>query len=142
VKLDIALCLPPDSQTLTWVRAITADALSRLGVTDSCIDDVRLALSEACTNVIQHADATDAYEIRLGVDGTHCEMRVVDFGGGFDSESAAATLPDQSSPGGRGISLMRALVDEITFESGPGFGTIVRLVKELEVRPDSVLAQL
>jgi len=49
---------------------VVANALITFGVAPGCVDDIRLALSEACTNVIDHAAANDGYEVRLEVDET------------------------------------------------------------------------
>lgn len=142
MEIDIALCLPREAETVGIVRDVAVVSLVRLGVTQACAEDIRLALSEACTNVVDHSDVDDEYEVRLQVDGRRCEVRVIDTGHGFDvmSLSAAPVAPD--SPRGRGISLMRALVDSINFRSEPEAGTIVHLVKTLDLEPGSPLDRL
>ena len=52
MHLDVAVCLPRESETVSLIRTVVTHALRTLGVTSSCIDDVRLALSEAATNVV------------------------------------------------------------------------------------------
>lgn len=64
MKIELALCLPRDVETVALVRDVSIDALARLGITPGCLEDVRLALSEACTNVIEHSGAEDEYEVR------------------------------------------------------------------------------
>ncbi len=114
----------------------------RLGVSRACAEDIRLALSEACTNVVDHSAADDEYEVRLQVDGRRCEMRVIDTGRGFDINSLSAVPVAAESPRGRGMGLMHALVDSINFESEPEAGTIVHLVKTLDLEPSSALGRL
>lgn len=142
MKIELALCLPRDVETVALVRDVSIDALSRLGITAQCLEDVRLALSEACTNVIEHSDADDEYEVRLEVEDRRCEIRVIDAGTGFDFDSLGDALPDELSPRGRGVAIMKALVDTVRFTSEPEQGTIVHLVKELELEPDGPLARL
>ncbi|HEX2700772.1 MAG TPA: ATP-binding protein [Acidimicrobiales bacterium] len=142
MEIDIALCLPREAETVGIVRDVAVISLVRLGVTRACAEDIRLALSEACTNVVDHSDADDEYEVRLQVDGKRCEVRVIDTGRGFDATSLGADPVRSDSPRGRGIGLMHALVDAINFTSEPEAGTIVHLVKTLEVEPGSPLDRL
>ena len=55
-------------------------------------------------------------------------------------ERARLTILDQDS--GRGIVLMRLLVDRIAFESRPEDGTVVHLQKRLDLEEDAILAAL
>lgn len=142
MEIDIALCLPREAETVGVVRDVAVAALVRLGVTQECTEDIRLALSEACTNVVDHSAADDEYEVRLQVDGRRCEVRVVDSGRGFDVLSLTDRRLPRDSARGRGIKLMNALADSIKFESQPEAGTIVRLVKMLDVEPGSPLERL
>jgi len=140
VKIQVTLCLPRDAGTVSIVRAIAVDTLRLLSVTPACVDDIRVALSEACTNVIQHAVTTEDYEVRLEVDGDQCVLAVIDAGQGADETTASdAEMPAPWSPTGRGLALMRALSDRIDFTSAPDAGTTVRLVRGLEFEQPSPL---
>jgi serine/threonine-protein kinase RsbW len=136
------LCLPRDSSTLSVVRHITASALEELGVVSDEIGDVILALTEAAANVVKHSGADDQYEVHLVIENNTCEIRVVDSGRGFDSDSLGVIMAGPSEERGRGMALMAALVDSVRFESRPEAGTIVHLVKDLELRPDGPLERL
>ena len=136
------LCLPRDSSTLSVVRHITASALDELGVVAEEIGDVILALTEAAANVVKHSGADDQYEVHLVIENDTCEIRVVDSGRGFDSDSLGVNMAGPSEERGRGMALMAALVDSVRFESRPEAGTIVHLVKSLALRPDGPLRRL
>ena len=136
------LCLPRDSSTLSVVRHITASALEELGVVHEEIGDVILALTEAAANVVKHSGADDQYEVHLVIENNTCEIRVVDSGRGFDSDSLGVNMAGPSEERGRGMALMAALVDSVRFESRPEAGTIVHLVKDLSLRPDGPLRRL
>ena len=140
MNLKIALCLPRDGKTVAVVRAVATDALARFGVTRECIDDVGLALSEACANVIRHAEESDEYEVRLEIDNVRCAITVIDAGRGLDVGTLVATMPEPSSPGGRGMALMKALTDQVDFTSEPESGTVVHLVKRLTLSPAGPLS--
>ena len=51
-------------------------------------------------------------------------------------------MPNPGSPRGRGVAIMRAVMDQVDFRSEPEAGTIVHLVKDLELEPDGALARL
>ncbi len=142
VRISLMLCLPRDSSTLPVVRHIAAAALKELGVEAEAIDDVSLALTEAAANVVKHSGADDQYEVHLVLENHTCEIRVVDTGHGFDSESLEERLEDLGSESGRGVNLMRALVGRIEFISKPETGTVVHLEKMLELRDDGPAAEL
>ena len=141
MKISLMLCLPRDSSTLPVVRHIAAFALQELGVDDEAIEDVALALTEAAANVVKHSGAGDEYAVHLDLEDHLCEIRVVDTGHGFDSTSLKA-MAGPADEQGRGMALMAALVDSVSFESRPEAGTIVHLVKDLTLRPDGPLDRL
>lgn len=106
--------------------------MDELGVLPSCRDDILLALTEACTNVVDHSDDAHQYEVRLVLDEQRCTIQVKDAGGGFDHASRTDREPvDVDAEEGRGIALMQALVDRVSFVSEPREGTVVNLYKEL-----------
>ena len=140
MNLEFVVGLPRDAETVGIVRSVVANALRSFGVTPECVDDIRLALSEACTNVIEHAAADDEYEVRLKLDETHCAISVRNTGIGFDATALAGVMPDVSSPRGRGVAIMRAVMDRVEFGSQPEAGTIVHLIKTLSVNSSSPLA--
>ena len=143
LQVKFSLYLPRDAQTVPVARRLCRGAMEELGLTRACLHDVALAVTEACANVIEHSsDVEDEYEVSVAVDEEVCEIRVIDTGRGFDHESLTGNLEDTSAERGRGISLMRALVDTVSFESKPQAGTIVHLVKRVEFEPDSPLAKL
>ena len=142
MNLEFAVCLPRDAETVGLVRGVVANALRSFGVTAGCVDDIRLALSEACTNVIEHAAADDEYEVRLEVDEERCAISVKNTGIGFDATALAGVMPTPDSPRGRGVAIMRAVMDSVEFGSEPETGTIVHLVKTLSVDSDAAFSRL
>lgn len=133
LAMKLELTLPRDTSTVPLVRHILKYTLSEFGVLADCVADVELAVTEATANVVEHATGEgDEYEISVQLTDDLCEIRVVDTGHGFDHESIGREAPEAASEGGRGVMLMRALVDRIRFESHPEVGTVVHLTKRLE----------
>ncbi|MBV8160056.1 MAG: ATP-binding protein [Acidimicrobiia bacterium] len=141
MHIIIALSLPRDEQTIPVSRHIAATALAEIGVAEGCTHDIAVAMSEACTNVLEHSGPGDQFEVSLEVDDDQCVIRVVDTGHGFDAKALGFAHADTSAEQGRGIELMRALVDSVKFISKPEAGTIVHLSKGLDFE-DWALARL
>jgi serine/threonine-protein kinase RsbW len=116
--------------------------MNRLGVTADCQGDVALALTEACANVVQHATGVNEYEVTVAIIEGTCHIRVLDGGGGIDLRDSNRTESILDEDSGRGIVLMRLLVDQLAFDSRPEDGTIVHLEKRLELREGALLATL
>jgi serine/threonine-protein kinase RsbW len=57
--LSFSVLLPRERSSVPFVRHLCRSTLERLGVEQSCIDDIEVAVSEACTNVYKHAHQTD-----------------------------------------------------------------------------------
>lgn len=102
VHLEVIVCLPRDATTVNLIRSALADMLTVLGVEEDCADDLRLAVSEACSNVVLHASSDDEYEVKLRVDETRCTISVRDTGHGFDSAALSGVMPSACSVKGRG----------------------------------------
>lgn len=142
MDITFALCLPREGASVPIVRHLTKQGLLHLGVTDRCADDVELAITEACTNVLKHVRSEqDRYDVEVEINDTTCTIRVIDGGAGFDLSSAERMEPNLSESG-RGIHLMSTLVDRLSFASADGGGTTVQLQKLLELEDDALLLQL
>jgi serine/threonine-protein kinase RsbW len=139
MELSLALTLPRDEQTVPVARHIVRNAMEQVGVEVTCVDDMELALSEACTNVLVHSGPGDQYVVRLDLEDRLGLIRVIDVGRGFDSAGlqAGGTLPEDER--GRGLGLMQALVDRVDFTSRPEAGTIVTLEKVVTYRDEALM---
>jgi len=131
----VELTVPNDAKWLTVVRLAVSGVAARLGASYEDVDDIKVAVSEACTNVIDHAfeeEACDAAVIRISCVPSDGEIAITvqDEGCGFDP--AATRTVDEADPeqeGGLGLFLIRKLMDEMDVVSRPGGGTKVVMVK-------------
>ncbi len=138
MELRFTLSLPRDEASVPFVRHMCRTALEQLEVADNCTSDIEVAVSEAATNVLRHAAEHDEeYEVQIRVDENECEISIVDTGGDFEHEALSKDLVGSSAESGRGVFLMRHLVDDLHFNSDPDSGTVVRLRKSLELRDGS-----
>jgi serine/threonine-protein kinase RsbW len=148
MEVKVVLSLPRDEISIPVVRRICARALDVLGVRPDCIDDVEVALAEACGNVLRHAQDDDEYEVSAGIEDRIAVIEVLDAGSGFDFaravEAAADAYGDPTAEQGRGLMIMRALMDDVHFTSidNRGRGTRVHLEKQLEWDPGAPIERL
>ncbi|MER7009671.1 ATP-binding protein [Dactylosporangium sp. NPDC000555] len=117
-------------------------ALAGAGVAQDCRDDIRLALTEACGNVVSHASLASNYHIEVTVDESECVIEVTDDGGGFDPGLVAAvaaeepaTEPVRLRENGRGLHVLAAVVERLDVVSVEDTGTLVRFSKHLTWDP-------
>ena len=111
-------------------RGTSPPRLSTLGVEPDCTSDIEVALTEACTNVLDHVGEDDEYDVTMRVKGDLCVIEVIDTGHGFDAAHAGPRDAELTAEEGRGIQLMRALVDRVRFVNRED-GTIVHLEKDI-----------
>jgi serine/threonine-protein kinase RsbW len=142
VEIKFTLMLPRDALSVPVVRRVLQSSMLTLGVADDCLNDIEIALTEACTNVLDHVMAGDEYQVVAGLDDAACVIEVIDTGRGFDGERLGHANAEMTAEEGRGIQLIRALVDRVHFKSRPESGMIVHLEKQLTYTAGSPLQRL
>ncbi len=139
MEIKLTLALPSDELSVPVVRRVLRGAMQVLGVRADLISDIELALTEAVTNVLEHADGHEEYEVSAGIDDQRCVIEVTDRGRGFQGEHHGLAEAEHSAESGRGIQLMRALVDKVQFAPKSADGTVVRLEKALSFDDQSAV---
>ncbi|HEU5026573.1 MAG TPA: ATP-binding protein [Spirillospora sp.] len=137
--MEFALALPREAPSIPVVRRVVGDALRGLGVAEDCVADILVAASEACTNAVQHARASGDYRVAGRVDDGTCLLEIEDGGHG---PRPVPRDPGVWSESGRGITIMRALVDDLDIDRTPDRGTIVHLRKRLTWRDGALVGGL
>ena len=108
------------------------DALAGIGVGEPCREDIALAVTEACSNAVEHARRGQEYEVIVTVGRTRCIVEVVDPGVGMDERFQRGL---DGSPAiamrGRGLALMRAVTDRLELRRLDPHGFAVCMIKTL-----------
>ena len=119
---DVRLTLSAFADQVVLVRHVIGSVAESLGFADSGVDDVRLAVTEACTNVVRHAydGAPGRLDVAASAATDGLTVTVADHGCGLRPRLTDA-------PGGLGLPLMAALTESIEFAETEGHGTTVRL---------------
>jgi serine/threonine-protein kinase RsbW len=135
IAATLVLRLPRDATSVPLTRRILDAALTFLGVSDDCRADVQLALSEACTNVIRHADPSQDYQVQVGFDEQRCTIEVTDDGPGMGDLADLTGMAPALSESGRGLQIIALVSDEVEVRRR-STGTLLRFVKRLSWNQD------
>ncbi len=128
----VALSIPAKAEYIVLCRLALAGLAQVRAVDAEVLADLKLALTEACSNSIRHAyDAGRAgeVEVRYELTGETLAVEVADEGSGFDLD-AQGELGGELDEGGLGIAIIRALTDELAIDTD-GERSRLRFVKYL-----------
>lgn len=126
------------------VRLLASGLASHRGFTHDEIENIKIAIGEACTNCIQHAyppeQDTGDILVRFFVYPSKLVIIVEDSGIGFDVKLVEEFVQRAEREKGKklGIFLMKSLLDELEITSVSGEGTQVRMVKHREGQDESI----
>jgi serine/threonine-protein kinase RsbW len=127
------MTLPRDERLLRATRRAVAACLEEFVASAEVVNDVVMALNEACTNVLRHAFPEvvgGTYRLRAELSAHEVMVEVVDEGIGFDSMHHQAG--DLLAVSGRGLDMLRRLMTTVEVESpGPNGGTRLLMRKAL-----------
>ena len=133
----IRLTIPAKPEYITLGRlALTGIARLRPEpLRQEVLGDLKLALTEACTNSVRHAYAggEGTVEILYELHDDKLVVEVVDEGEGFEppADPSNALADEELSEGGLGIAIIEALADEFEIRERPQGGSFLRFVKHL-----------
>ncbi|SDE07789.1 serine/threonine-protein kinase RsbW [Paenibacillus sp. UNCCL117] len=135
----VCLSVPAEPEYIDLVRLTLYGISSKLGFSYEEIEDMKVAVAEACNNAVVHAyepGRPGVMEVRFERIQDGLRITVKDEGPSFDYEAKAEraeSLHDKTlneiNVGGLGIYLMQALMDDV--EVRTGIGTEVSLTKRV-----------
>lgn len=135
----VVLDVPASPAYVGVARTVVATVASTLDGIGDRVDDLRLAVSEACTNAVEAlagAGGDARVLLRCCLQGRELEVHVEDAAGGIDPSrlrpvGTSMAEADPPPERGWGIQLIRALVDDVEF-APHGPGTAVRMTVRLD----------
>ena len=130
---SVRLTFPARAEYLILARLALAGFARATPIDDEVLADLKLAVTEACGNVVRHAypDGEGPVSVTIRESAGIVEIQVEDEGIGL-GDGAGAPDADAGSTGesGMGLSIISAIADELSVQpSGPGGGTILLLRK-------------
>jgi serine/threonine-protein kinase RsbW len=134
---EVSLTIPvaPDMEIVATAQAAALGEF--IEMPHDKIDEVKLALVEACINAFEHAHARDArlhltFRVGREEEREYLEVEVLDRGMGFDKEAVELPSAEKTFSGrqkrGWGLQIMRSLMDSVDITSGQG-GTRILMRK-------------
>ncbi len=133
----IRLTIPAKPEYITLGR-LALTGLVRLRpepLSQEVIGDLKLALTEACTNSVRHAyaDGQGSVEILYELHSDRLVVEVCDDGEGFEPpvDPSEALDGHELTEGGLGIAIIEALADELEIREREQGGSSLRFVKLL-----------
>jgi serine/threonine-protein kinase RsbW len=133
LALKFVLTPPIGPQGIRSVRKSVSYLMGQWGFTDESRDNIALALSEALNNAREHGSVKDTrIEVTCLLEGLVAKLKVEDFGEKDASDATRAfdskDIPPPDSERGRGIFLIRSLMDDVEMKCKPG-GIIIKMIK-------------
>lgn len=131
---ELTLTIPPKAEYLALSRLVLAGMARIHAIDEETLADLKLAVTEACSNAIRHA-YRDGHEgdvsVRYALVDTRLTVEVIDDGTGFDLD-VVGVRPEDLHEEGMGIAIIRELVDELELGTKEdGNGSRLRLTKTL-----------
>jgi serine/threonine-protein kinase RsbW len=130
----IRLTIPAKPEYITLGR-LALTGLARLRpLSQDVLGDMKLALTEACTNSVRHAyeGGEGVVEILYELHPDRLVVEVTDAGEGFEPPVDGSAAADDLSEGGLGIAIIQALADDLEIGPREGGGSRLRFVKRLD----------
>ncbi len=128
----ISMNMSSNPNFVSVVRLTTSGIASKMGFTLDDIEDLKVSISEACTNAIKHSKEMN-FEVNFYMYKDRLTVEVKDKGIGYDMDSVAT--PDLSDPktSGLGLFIIKTLMDEVDVCTCNGNGTAIKMTKMVGV---------
>jgi serine/threonine-protein kinase RsbW len=130
----VRLRIPAKAEYITLSR-LALSGLSRVRpLSDETLADLKLALTEACSNSVRHAYDDNGGHVAISFELLEDRLivEVSDDGSGFEPETAGRNGDEELTEGGLGIAIIRSIADEVEIGGGPdGRGSRLRFMKLL-----------
>lgn len=138
VVVNLQLCGNP--RDLGLVRRIISASAASLTVPGAFLSDVKLAVTEACTNVIKHSfkfDKAKRFDMFLQVAKNILVIKITYTDPDFDPEAIPTPDFTKIQEGGLGVFIIRNVMDDVVYLKDSATGSVVlRMVKIIEPARD------
>jgi len=136
---EITLSIPSEFKHIYLLDLVISYVAKEMKFDEETREQVNLAIIEAGTNAIKHGNGGNPEKFahfKFCLFKDNLTVFIKDQGKGFDPESIGDPLSPENvlKPSGRGIFLMKALMDEVAYNIDEGTGTVVKLVKYKNLR--------
>ena len=128
VKMEISA----NPEYVSIIRLTTSGIANKVGFCLDDIEDLKVAISEACTNAIKHS-LEDRFTIIYTMIEKGLTIEIIDNGKGYNTKEVSEPDLDNLKESGMGLFIIESLMDEVNVESTEGKGTSIKMTKYLGV---------
>ncbi len=131
---SVTITIPSDPKYLCVVRDVTVRMGILNGVDEAVTEQIKLAVDEACSNVIKHAyggDTRQKIRVEYSITPESFEVTIDDSGRKADLDLIKGRRLDQVRPGGLGVHFIRRVFDVFEFDEEKKRGNRLRLVRNM-----------
>jgi serine/threonine-protein kinase RsbW len=136
-RYAVVLRVPARLESIRVLTGLVSNLARRARLSDEAIHHCRLALDEACMNIIRHAYGQEPggeIEVAVEIGEGECVIYLTDFGESYDPSQVAkpriGESIDDARPGGLGLYLMRSVMSEVRYIPGPNRNCLVMVKRE------------
>ncbi|MBI2266321.1 MAG: ATP-binding protein [Armatimonadetes bacterium] len=127
--VGIQMKIPCKKEFVTAVRNQAKVLARRFGFSEEEVADVQMGVGEAADNAIEYGFSPAGVDVFYQFSGDTFLVEIMDYGRGFDPTGRGETLPDLFAERGRGIFIMKQMMDDVEIRSHPNLGSRILLSK-------------
>ena len=128
IKMEIA----SNPQYVSVIRLTTSGIANKIGFCLEDIEDIKVAVSEACTNAIKHS-LDNKFSVEYTIFENGLTITIIDSGKGYDVDSIDVPNLEEPKESGLGLFIIQSLMDEVDIKSNINYGTVIKMTKYLGV---------
>lgn len=128
---NISISIPTKSEYVSVARLTASVLANKIGFDIEEIEDIKVAVGEACNNAVLHGKSSDTYDVNFIVKDNCFEVEVNDTGNGFTLGDYKEPDLDNPKENGLGLFIMKSLMDDVIIKTSDGKGTYIKLTKNL-----------
>lgn len=128
IKMEIT----SNPQYVSVVRLTTSGIANKIGFCLEDIEDIKVAVSEACTNAIKHS-LDNKFSVEYTIFENGLTIGITDSGKGYDVNSIDEPNLEEPKESGLGLFIIQSLMDEVDIKSNINYGTVIKMTKYLGV---------
>ncbi|MCC5909515.1 MAG: ATP-binding protein [Clostridiaceae bacterium] len=129
----ITLSVPNKPEYVSVIRLTVSGIANRMGFDIEEIEDIKVAISEACTNAITHGicEEENKFVVDFFTEEEKLTIYVYDNGKGCLSSNIKTPNIGELKEGGLGVFIIKSLMDDVEITSNNGKGTVIKMTKRV-----------
>jgi len=131
----IEIKIPGRPKFLKIIRSAVNHVCERIGFSQDEVNNITLAVDEACSNIIKHAycgSTDDFIETTINIYDDRLEVLLRDFGKKANPKKIKPRELDDVRPGGLGVHLIKSVMDVVNYDNNVEKGNLLQLVKYIK----------